>query len=547
MIQKLSTIAIAVSSAALALSPAANARTNATPHLIVAISVDQFSGDLFNEYRSHFSGGLKRLTSGVVFPRGYQSHAATETCPGHSTLLTGARPSRSGIIANNWFDQSALRDDKSIYCAEDETAPFSSSKQYVVSPRHLRVSTLGERLKLLNPASRNIAIAGKDRAAVMMGGRITDQIWWWDNTYFTSYKGVAATPLIARNNAAISARLAAPQPPLPLPAWCAAHDYPVQVNAGRTIGTGRFERAANDAKAFRASPAMDEATLTLAGALVTELKLGQGSATDVLSIGLSATDYIGHIYGTEGTETCIQVAALDQSLGTFFSLLDQSGVDYVIMLTADHGGHDAPERSAANGILDAARVDNALNPAGMNKRVAKETGLSGSLLLADGASGDWYLARNLSKSQRKKVLSAALDVWRSHPQVEAAFTRQQIAATPSPTGAPDSWTLLQMARASFDPARSGDILVLLKPRITPIADAGKGSVATHGSPWDYDRRVPILFWRKGMDSFEQPNSVETVDIMPTLAALIGVKVDPNDIDGRCLDLDPGEGTTCPAP
>lgn len=55
------------------------------PKLIVAISVDQFSTDLFNEYREDFTGGLKRLAGGIAFPNGYQSHAATETCPGHST------------------------------------------------------------------------------------------------------------------------------------------------------------------------------------------------------------------------------------------------------------------------------------------------------------------------------------------------------------------------------------------------------------------------------------------------------------------------------
>ena len=79
------------------------------PRLIVAISVDQFSADLFAQYRQYFTGGLRRLEQGVVFPSGYQSHAATETCPGHSTILTGDRPARTGIIANDWFDQGAAR------------------------------------------------------------------------------------------------------------------------------------------------------------------------------------------------------------------------------------------------------------------------------------------------------------------------------------------------------------------------------------------------------------------------------------------------------
>src|SRR5689334_20858177 len=70
------------------------------PKLVLAISVDQFSADLFAQYRRLFSAGLARLQQGAVFASGFQSHAATETCPGHSTLLTGVRPARSGIIAN---------------------------------------------------------------------------------------------------------------------------------------------------------------------------------------------------------------------------------------------------------------------------------------------------------------------------------------------------------------------------------------------------------------------------------------------------------------
>jgi predicted AlkP superfamily pyrophosphatase or phosphodiesterase len=105
---------------------------------------------------------------------------------------------------------------------------------------------------------------------------------------------------------------------------------------------------------------------------------------------------------------------------------------------------------------------------------------------------------------------------------------------------------VQRARASYDPQRSGDFYVMLKPRITPIADASHGSVATHGSVWDYDRRVPILFWRRGMAGFEQPLSVETVDIMPTLAGLIGLPLAPGSVDGRCLDILAGPESNCPA-
>ena len=151
------------------------AQAPAPPKLVVVISVDQFSADLWDEYRPQFSGGFARLASGTVFHNGYQSHAATETCPGHSTLLTGDRPATTGIIGNTWVNQSLSRSDKSVYCAENELAPGSSSVAYKVSDQHLRVPTLGDRMKSVWPASRNVAVSGKDRAAVMMSGHHPDQ------------------------------------------------------------------------------------------------------------------------------------------------------------------------------------------------------------------------------------------------------------------------------------------------------------------------------------------------------------------------------------
>ncbi len=139
--------------------------------------------------------------------------------------------------------------------------------------------------------------------------------------------------------------------------------------------------------------------------------------------------------------------------------------------------------------------------------------------------------------------TSVLAMFAAHPQTQAVFTRAQILATTVPNTPPETWSLLERARASYYPARSGDLLVAMKPRVLTIPHPVAGTaVATHGSFWDYDRRVPILFWRKGMAGFEQPLSVETVDIAPTLAATIGLPI-PG-VDGRCLDLDPGAADTC---
>ena len=164
--------------------------------------------------------------------------------------------------------------------------------------------------------------------------------------------------------------------------------------------------------------------------------------------------------------------------------------------------------------------------------IGQKLGLSGPILIGE-FSGDVWIDKSLTGIDRTRTLREALKAYRAHPQVEAAFSRHQIANTAMPSGNPVAWTLIQRARASFDPERSGDIIVFLKSHITPIADT-RYYVSTHGSPWDYDRRVPILFWRRSMAPAAPQDAVETVDIMPTLAAMLGVPLGPPAIDGHCL-------------
>ena len=527
---------IAAAAAAL-LASQASAQTPPPPKLLVVISVDQFSADLFDEYRPQFTGGLARLASGAVFHNGYQSHANTETCPGHSTILTGDHPSRTGIIGNTWIDQSISRADKTVYCAEDVTAPGSSSKHYRVSAVNLRVPTLGELMKARWPQSRNVAVAGKDRAAVMMSGHRADQRWYWDGKQFTTDLGSAPVPAsIAAINAATARELASPATPLQPTPFCSAKAQSIPVEGHAPVGAGAFARNAGDVDAFEASPEFDGSILAAAAALVREMRLGQGSSPDMLSVGLSATDYVGHRYGTEGQEMCLQLLSLDWDIGDFLKFLDSTGVDYAVVLTADHGGQDLPERLRRHGVADAQRVDSALAASAVGKAIGAKLGLAGPVLLGD-VSGDMYIDASLPAADRARVLTEAVKTYRAHPQVAAVFTHDELARTRVPTTSPDKWSLIERARGSFDPQRSGDFVVLLKEHVTPIGHVTK-SVATHGSPWDYDRRVPILFWRPGFQGRTLETPAETVDIMPTLAGMIGLPIPAGSIDGHCLEGTP---------
>ena len=526
--------------------PTAPPAPKASPRLLVAISVDQFSADLFQQYRERYSKGLKRLLQGAVFPSGFQSHAATETCPGHSTLLTGVHPNRTGIIANDWFVPGIGRADKKVYCSEDETNPKSDSDNPVVSPMHLKAPTLGDLLKKKDPATINAAVSFKDRAVVMMGGHTTDAAYWIRGNRFVTYDGRRVSPAAVAQNTALATAINAGAAELPAPDWCRGVDRAIDMG-GFTIGTYRFPVTAGDAKGFFNSPRTDEVTTDMAIRLLDEMPLGKDAVPDVLSVSYSATDKVGHAYGNEGVEMCIQMAVLDQTIGRLLDALDQRGLDYAVVLSADHGGADAPERMKLQGVPEASRLDPALTASALSASVSQATGIvprEGPLFYGAGGSGDIWVNATLTVEQHREAVATLIAQLKANPQISGVYTAEELKAVEVPSGHPQDWTEIQRVAGSFDPERSGEVLMMTRRAVVPGTKPQPGYTATHGSPWDYDRRVPMLFWRSGLSPMEQAQPVETVDIAPTLAALVGLKAPAGTWDGRCLDIYAGEADSC---
>jgi len=512
------------------------------PKLVVTIAVDQFSADVFTEYRPLYRAGLKRLAGGVVFPRGHQSHASTETCPGHSTILTGARPARTGIVANDWQVPSRPRivDGRqtfTVYCVEKLDANGNSAG---VSADSLLVPTLGDRMKERDPATRVVSVAGKDRSAIMLGGHQADLTLWWTSEGFVTYRGKESSiPKQITEDVNARLRQSYSRPTVPkLPAACAAKSRETKITDEISVGT--LKSFPGNSRRWRATPAMDAFTVDAALAAVTSMNLGGAESIDLLAVSFSGTDYVGHYYGTEGAEMCTQQLALDESIGRLLSGLDKRGIPYVVAMTADHGGVDVTERNRARGVA-AERIDPALLAANMNAALEAELpGLPSPIVLGSHEfANDVYVNANIPAERRAGVLHALSLKYRSHPQVAAVFTREELIAAAPPSGLVDEWTLLERAKASFNPQRSGDLIVLLKPYVSLYSlprNPDRDYTSSHGSPWSYDRRVPIVFWWKGVRGFEQPTAVETVDIAPTLAKLIGLDVPATEFDGRALPV-----------
>lgn len=507
------------------------------PPLVVTIVIDQFSANLFNQYRPQFTGGLATLArDGRVHINGFQQHGLTETCPGHSTILTGRNPSSTGIPANDWIDPATGQE---VYCLAAPQNHLAhgddTSDNGPVGPGQLTATTLAGWLKDASPQSRVYAVSGKDRGAINLNGHKGDGAYWFTDGFgFTTYLEPgqqAATRLapVAALNARLADRLRT------APTWTYQHDQCRRLEGDWTINGGAFHSALPPQKLeFDVSPMLDEVTLEAATALLDGQQLGRRGVTDMLGVSLSGTDRIGHAYGTQGPEMCEQLLRLDTALDAFLRRLPEGAI---VVLTADHGGSDFVERLAVRGYPHAHRLD-ASRMAAMNAVLRERFQLDYNPVTSGGSGlvvGDKD-HKALPEPLRSRVLNAALELLRTNPDVAFAESRDVLLAEPTPPVdlTPDLMTLRQRMRLSTVAERSPDIMLALAENVVGGGRVG-GTISSHGTPWDYDRRVPIIFWRPGMQGQERFLPIRTIDIAPTLAHAIGVTA-PAEVEGRCIDL-----------
>jgi len=521
----------------------------APPSLVVAVVVDQFSANLFSQYRSRFTGGLRRMADqGRIHVNGYQTHGLTETCPGHSTILTGMHPTETGIPANDWIDPTTGEEVYCLAAPRNTLAHGRNTDNGPVGPDNLAVTTLGDWLKAESPESRVIAVSGKDRGAINLAGHQGQAFWFTDDFGLTTYVEPGQTaeaklaPVTAFNQAFRAEMAAEPF------AWIYQHEQCRALAADWTIRGETFHSVLPPAKLkFDTSPALDEQTLKAAEDLLDSQQLGRRGVVDVLGVSLSATDRIGHTYGTQGPEMCEQMFRLDAALGIFLDKLEAIPGGALVVLTADHGGSDFVERLAERGYPQAHRADlSGLARANAELRARfdldadpLQQGGSG-LMVADAQH------RSLPDPLRSQVAEAAVEMLRPLPDIGFVETRDRLLAEPLPvsTAQPEMLTVRERMRLSTVAGHSPDILLAFAPNVVTVGRVG-GTLSGHGTPWEYDRRVPILFWWPGADAQERFLPIRTIDIAPTLAHVVGLTTP--EVEGRCIDLDGFAVTRCETP
>jgi predicted AlkP superfamily pyrophosphatase or phosphodiesterase len=510
------------------------------PDLVVLIAIDQFSELLFDQWRGRFKSGLKRLSEeGIVYSNAYQSHGLTETCVGHSTLLTGKHPRGTGIIANEWFD-STIGD--RVYCVEALAFTVASNPKRHVGPTNLLATTLGDWMKDREPNGRVVTVSGKDRSAITMAGHSGNGVFWYeDNFGFTTYLAAGeevATKLapLANLNGRIKAETASPPP------WTYSEESCRALEADYHFGTrtwhSKLPPENPSGATVRPVHLIDSYTMEAARTLIDHFQLGRRGVTDLLAVGLSATDFVGHGYGTQGPEMCDHLYRLDAQIGAFLGFLDQLGPRVLVVMTADHGGSDFPERLALRGFGNAKRIDSKAFLEAVNDELKAKFSLNADPLVTPDFIQFYAVdgkKRALGEPLRTNLIKAALAILRGRDEVEEAFSLTDLLNHEVKHSAQSDYSLRDRYALNVMDHRSGDIIVAFKSGIATGPAVPTGLLMGHGGPYHHDMAVPIVFWWPGAKGQTRVLPVDTTMIAPTLANIVQVEP-PANIDGTCFDL-----------
>ncbi|HEY8197324.1 MAG TPA: alkaline phosphatase family protein [Gemmatimonadales bacterium] len=513
------------------------------PKLVLTIMIDQFRPDYLQRFRPYFGrGGFNLfLERGANFAGARYEHAVTSTCPGHAVVLTGSYANVNGIVNNDWYDAAAGRE---VYCAADSLFKLIGVQKEGRSPRNLIGNTVGDELKLASAGrSRVIAVAGKDRSAIMMGGHLADAAYWTVDTLFVSSTYyLKDLPEWARRFNASGAMSAYSgkmwERLLPVARYDAigADDVPGEEDVGARgrVFPHRLGEMAPSVSRFvtslEYSPFHNDIVAEFAMKALAEEGLGRDSVPDLLAISFSAIDRVGHAYGPNSQEVMDIVIRTDRLLERLFAFVDkQVGLaNTLIILSADHGVAPLPELMEAlkPGAGKGHRVNPTAITAAINAHLDRRFGVLGAPGWVLYHEPPWiYL--NLPALERRKISVQAAEREASVAVEKVTGVQQAITAT-------ELRLLNQLpespAALSFHPARSGNIYYSMRPYW--LAEAHETG-ASHGSPWSYDARVPLLWFGAGILPATYPGMAAIADVAPTLAYLLGIS-EPGGSRGRVL-------------
>jgi hypothetical protein len=477
------------------------------PKLVLAIVLDQFRYDYTTRFRQDYSGGFDSLlTNGAVFTSARYLHFPTVTAVGHSTFLTGAIPSISGIVGNDWYD----RDQRAhVTSVSDPDTQLLGGAGIGSSPRRLLVDTVGDELKMAGDGKpRVIGISLKDRAAILPVGHMADGAYWFDTR---AGNFVSSTYYF-----------------VDLPGW--VKDFNGTRPADRYRGATWLNHKMPDADgalytAVDASPFGNELVERLAERALAAEQLGQRGVTDVLALSFSAHDYVGHDFGPFSPEEKEVSIRADRLLAQLFQAVDKlvGMKNVLVVLTSDHGVAPTPEFDAARkmpgGRMPANTVRDAVQAA-LVKKYGEGAWVAGSWDLALYLNTELAARKNIDPVELRREAAAAAAAL---PHIFRVYTRDQLMK-----GEVARDDVSTRVMNGFNQRRGADLTFIPDPYWMLTSSA-----TTHGTPFGYDNHVPVIFMGAGIRPGRYQSPVIVNDIAPTLAAILELET-PSGSIGRVL-------------
>ncbi len=513
------------------------------PKLVVGIVVDQMRYDYLTRFWDHYGdGGFKRMVSqGFNCKNHHFNYAPTSTGPGHASVYTGTTPATHGIIGNNWYDK---QNEESVYCAADDAFATvgSTSDAGKMSPHRMLTTTITDELRLhTQMRGKTIAIALKDRGAVLPGGHTANAAYWFEGD--DTGKWITSSYYMQNLPDWVNAFNTSGQAQSYKKEWNTLKPIAEYAESGsdnnafeslfETEATPTFPHntpnllsKTKDFEIIKYTPYGNSLTTDFALAALENEGLGADSYTDFLAVSFSSTDYIGHKFGVNSKEVQDAYLRLDLDLARLLNALDTKvGVgQYTVFLTADHGAIEVPAYLKSQKI-----------PAGYVKTDEMKAKFTEFLkyrygttdILKDVSNNQVFLDRkvisNLDMDLVEVQEEIALELL-GYDDVDKVFTGHQMWQNDYTQGMP------YILQNGWHQKRSGDVLFVQKPGFASYVATG----STHGSAMIYDTHVPLLFYGKGIQQGSSVAKTEIPDIAPTIASMLGITF-PNGTTGQPIE------------
>jgi len=510
-----------------------------TPKLVLLIVVDQLRGDLPHRMHERLGrGGFNLLfDSGLWYSSAHHPHSHTETVVGHSTISTGAYPSRHGMIGNSWIDPQT---GEKVKCFEEEGVTLVGAKGKGSTPNQLLATTFGDELVLSNNGrSRAYGVSVKNRAAVALAGHAGKAFW------FDLGGGSFVSSSFYFNK---------------LPAWVSNWNLQGLADqfAGKEWTLSRAKETylyaditpiAEDMAGYGSTfphpygqptdpeglyyyklttgPVGDELVLKFAKELIKQEKLGQNGVTDYLGLSFSATDMIGHVFSQTSLEIEDNLLQLDLHLENLFQFIEAQpnlGLENtLVVLTGDHGGPEIPTYLQQLKI-NTGRIDPALIEKEIKKELKKRFGRDD--LIFPFKAPYVYFKHDVIEQAKLSPSEVARAVSKGAMSVNGIAIAVH-SAEGARRSSVDTELRTQIIR-NQNPKRSGDVYVVQSPNwiIDEEAHEPNAPLPTktiHGSPWTYDTHVPVFFAGNSVFHGIEKRKILTTDLAATLAAYLKIK------------------------